>query len=119
MAVHILSIKNLDERLKKRDKSLVKEIAENKIKGKRKNFYSFATKYCANHNENFPIYDSKAEKSLKHFRNKKKGFNFATKELKDYEKFCKIIENFKASYNLTECSYSDLDKFLWLRGKEL
>ena len=69
--------------------------------------------------ENFPVYDSKVEKSLKHFRNKKKGFNFAVKDLKDYEKFCNIIENFKTAYNLTEYSYSNLDKLLWPLGKEL
>ncbi|UTW70364.1 hypothetical protein KHA80_07545 [Anaerobacillus sp. HL2] len=38
---------------------------------KKKNFYSFATKYCSHHNPlDYPIYDSYVDEVLRHFRNR-------------------------------------------------
>ncbi|MBP3772244.1 MAG: hypothetical protein J6I53_06075 [Treponema sp.] len=122
VAEHIFSIKNIDERLKAGDMDLVAEIARNRIKGKAKNFYVFATKYFAIHNDNFPIYDSKVEKALKHFRvksKKKAGLHFKNIDLLDYKEFCRVINDFRTIYNLQEFSMTDLDKYLWQVGKEL
>ena len=49
MGKHIYNL-NIDRRLKESDETLVNDIASVIIKGKRKNFYSFATKYCSHHN---------------------------------------------------------------------
>ena len=59
VAKRILSIKDLDKRLKSCDINLVSELEEVKIGDNKRYFYSFATKYCSHHNPiDFPIYDS-------------------------------------------------------------
>ena len=55
MAKHIVSIKNIDKRLKDGEENLVSEIAA--IPGiKNRVFYSFATKYCFRYNKFFKTY---------------------------------------------------------------
>lgn len=72
VAKHILSLKNIDERLKSYDPLLVSEIQKVSISDVEKNFYSFASKYCSHHNPNdYPIYDSYVDEVLRYFRNKK------------------------------------------------
>lgn len=63
---HIITVPNIDERLKNGDLSLVGEIAKVQMKdGNIRNFYSFASKYCSHHNvKAFPIFDSFIEKML-------------------------------------------------------
>jgi hypothetical protein len=39
-------------------------------------------------------------------------------ELSDYLNFKRTIEVFRETYGLTEFSFKELDKFLWLYGKE-
>lgn len=57
VAKHILTIPNLDNRLKQGDISLVDEIKEVTMSdGKKRDFYSFATKYCSHHNPNFFLF---------------------------------------------------------------
>lgn len=122
VAEHIFSIKDIDKRLKDGDMDLVAEIAENKIKGKKKNNYVFATKYFAIHNDNFPIYDSKVGKALKHFRVKSKrkaGLHFQNKDLLDYKNFCEVINDFRTIYNLQDISMTELDNYLWQLGRSL
>jgi hypothetical protein len=64
VAKHILKM-DIDQRLEKHDRLLVNELALVIIKGKQKNFYSFASKYCSHHvPEAFPIYDFFVEKML-------------------------------------------------------
>ena len=59
MSENILSIRDIDKRLSKGDKSLIPEIATLSFDDKKRYNYSFATKYCAYHQpEKFPIYDS-------------------------------------------------------------
>lgn len=116
VAKHIHSLK-IDDRLKKNDLTLVKDIAQNTINKKNKNFYSFATKYCSHHKpDNFPIYDKYVEKVLMYFK-KDKFAKFKKADLKDYEKFYTILLEFKKFYNITY-GLKDLDKYLWLLGKE-
>ncbi|MFI3211630.1 MAG: hypothetical protein R3Y64_11360, partial [Peptostreptococcaceae bacterium] len=67
---------NFDERVKLGDPTLVNDIALVTISGKQKNFYSFATKYCAHHSDEYAIYDSFVEKMLMYFKDKDKFFNF-------------------------------------------
>lgn len=118
VAKHILNL-NIDERLKRADETLVNDIANVTINGKRKFLYSFATKYCSHHlPKEFPIYDSYVEKVLMHFC-KKDGFSkFKREDLKDYLKFKNILIQFKSFYNLDEYNLKEIDKYLWQLGKE-
>lgn len=71
VAKHILNL-DIDNRLKSNDETLVNDIANLSINGKKKFFYSFATKYCSHHNPiNFPIYDSYVDKILNYYKKKR------------------------------------------------
>lgn len=118
VAKHIRSL-NIDERLKKHDESLVNDIANIEISGKKITFYSFATKYCSHHDPvNFPIYDSYVEKILVHFNKKDNFSKFTKKDLKDYAKFKKVLIDFKKYYGIDEYNLKDIDRYIWQLGKE-
>lgn len=118
VARHILEL-DIDDRLKNGDISLVNEIANNKISGKEKNFYSFASKYCSHHNqEEYPIYDYYVDQMLRHFRNVDVFFDFDNNDLKNYEKFKNILLKFREFYKLEKFSLKDLDRYLWQADKE-
>lgn len=118
VAKHILQ-KNIDPRLESSDYSLVNEIALISINEKKKNFYSFASKYCSHHKPNtYPIYDSFVEKMLLHYK-EQHGFDvFTNNDLKNYEHFVEIIKKFRCFYKLDEFSLKQIDIFLWLAGKK-
>jgi hypothetical protein len=118
VAKHILK-KDIDARLEATDYSLVNDIAQISIKGKTRNFYSFASKYCSHHKPNsYPIFDSFVEKMLLHYKSTD-GFNgFDERDLKNYEHFIEIIKSFQSFYKLEEYSLREIDIFLWLAGKE-
>lgn len=120
VAKHIYEL-NIDEKLKNGDLSLVSEVAQNTLGAKKKIFYSFATKYCARHQpEKFPIFDSKVCKVLCHFR-KMEPFTkvkFKNKDLKIYENFCGIYAEFINYFGLKGFSFAEIDKYLWMLGKE-
>ncbi|MGN1379240.1 MAG: hypothetical protein ACI4XR_02455 [Bacilli bacterium] len=83
VAKHIHSL-NIDERLKKHDESLVNDIANLEISGKKITFYSFITKYCS-------------------YFNKKDNFSkFTKKDLKYYAKFKTVLIDFKKYYGIDE-----------------
>ena len=116
VAEHIFEL-NIDDRLDDGDLTLVEDIADKKVLGRRN--YSFASKYCSHHNpEQFTIYDSYVDKVLRHFRRVDKFAKFKNADLKDYVKFRGILEEFKVYYSLEQYNLKDLDKYLWLLGKE-
>ena len=119
VASKIISIIDIDERLKKGDESLVSDISSVNINGKAQNFYSFATKYCSHHYpDKFPIYESFVEKVLMNF-NGKQGFKcFRKADLKDYTKFKSIICGFMDYYKLGEYTFKQIDRYLWQLGKK-
>ena len=118
VAKHILSL-DIDSRLKSGDQTLVNEIALVNTGTKKRNFYSFASKYCSHHYpEAFPIYDSYVDKMLRHYRKADKFNKFNNKDLKSYPKFINIIEALREFYNVNSYSLRQLDIFLWLAGKE-
>lgn len=118
VAKHILEL-NIDNKLKNGDTSLVNDIANVKISGVEKHFYSFATKYCSHHNpEDYPIYDSFVEKVLLHFKSKDKFDKFTSKDLKNYDTFKNVLIKFKKFYNIDEYNLKDIDRYLWQLGKE-
>lgn len=118
VAKNIYDLK-IDKRLKDGDPSLVNDIARVTISGKEKVFYSFASKYCSHHNNiEFPIYDYFVDRMLMYFKSKDKFAKFTKYDLKDYVKFKDILIRFKKFYNIDEYNLRDIDKYLWIAGKE-
>ncbi len=109
LAEHILKL-DIDSKLLIGDSSLVNEIAYLQIEGQKAiNYYTFATKYCHYHNSSYyPIYDSKVEKMLKHFRDINSFATFTIDKLKDYQTFKEVINNFKEYHGLSLFSNKDL-----------
>ena len=120
VAEHILSVKDLDKRLKAGDIKLVRELGNVKIGDNKRYFYSFATKYCSHHNPiAFPIYDSYVEKVLVYFNKVDKFSVFKRKDLKNYRKFKEILLDFQRFYKLERFNLKELDRYLWLLGKDI
>ena len=118
VAKNIYDLK-IDQRLKDGDASLVNDIANVEISGKPKYFYSFASKYCSHHNAvNFPIYDYFVEKMLMYFKKRDRFAKFVKDDLKDYIKFRNVLLEFKKFYDIDEFNLRDIDKYLWIAGKE-
>jgi len=119
VAKHIVAL-DIDRRLADNDLKLVNDMAivitgENKTR----NFYSFASKYCSHHKpEIYPIYDSFAEKILIHFNEMEQFHHFNKKDLKNYPDYKAVILMFQQHYGLTQYSLKEIDKYLWIKGKE-
>ena len=118
VAKHIRSL-DIDARLKAGDVTLVKDIQKISINGVEKNFYSFTTKYCSHHNPlEYPIYDSYAEKVLKHFRDRDGFSKFSNDDLKDYICFKGAQVDFGKFYDLAQYNLKQIDKYIWQLGKK-
>ena len=119
VAKHIISL-DIDERLNNSDITLVNDISKIEMdNGNIKNFYSFASKYCSHHKPlDFPIYDSFVNTLLKYFRDTDSFYEFKNKDLKDYVKFKNILIEFQKYYGLEQFNLKEIDKYLWLLGKE-
>ena len=132
MTAHILSIKDIDARLKAGDKSLVAEIAALELSNGDVRFnYSFATKYCAMHQPTkYPIYDSIVADTFEslfvqgylpkytYSRTKSKSPNtfkkgeFAAK-LKEYDFYVDLYKYFMELFDLTEFTVREVDAYIW------
>jgi len=122
VALKIYKITNFEDRIKSGDISLVDEIRKNVISGQEKDFYSFATKYCHNHNPNtYPIYDSFVEDMLIYYLDEEEpNKRYYRTKMKDYQYFKDSLDYLAKLWSLTEdYKYERLDKFLWKKGKEL
>lgn len=123
MAKHIQSLQ-IDEDLNCGDPRAVNRIAtghdiKSKKNNKEINFYSFATKYCNWHNlDKYAIYDSFVEKVLLAYKTKDNFSSFTKSDLKDFEKFKRVIESFLSYYGIINNGLKHIDKFLWIYGKE-
>jgi len=118
VAKNIFDLK-IDKRLQNGDPTLVNDIAKVNISGKDKFFYSFASKYCSHHNAlDFPIYDYFVDKMLWYFQKLDTFSNFKKDDLKDYIIFKKVLKDFKKFYDIDEFNLRDIDKYLWIAGKE-
>lgn len=132
MTAYILSIKDIDARLKAGDKSLVAEIATLKLTNGDVRFnYSFATKYCALHQPTkYPIYDSIVADTFEslfvqgylpkytYSRTKSKSPNTFTKgefaeKLKEYDFFVDLYKYFMELFDLTEFTVREIDAYIW------
>lgn len=117
VAKNIISITDFDNRLRQGDDLLVRDIAE--VDGR--NNYSFATKYCSHHQPTmFPIYDRYVADVLDALRKQyPEVMPFCHKdELKDYTTFRKSIDAIRDHFGLSDYTYKDIDRYLWLLGKE-
>lgn len=104
IAEHIFSLPYLDEDIAKRDINVVERIAKCG-----KNYVSFASKFCHFHNKpTFPIYDQYVCRALK----KLIGWKIS----KNYSEFFRVINQFRNDNALSNVSYEDIDKFLWMYG---
>lgn len=118
VAKHIVDL-DIDDRLAAGDLTVVNDIAKVEINGSQKNLYSFATKYCSHHNDKiYPIFDRYVERVLLYFRDKDGFFDFKKPDLKNCIKLCEIIKAFQAFYNLKSYTLKEMDKYMWLLGKE-
>jgi hypothetical protein len=117
VAKHIILL-DIDKRLRQNDLSIVNRIAQIKMKGdKNRNFYSFASMYCSHHKPNeYPIYDSFAVKMIT--QKADKFHDFKKEDLKVYSKYKEIILKFREFYKLSNFDLKQIDKYLWIRGKE-
>jgi hypothetical protein len=124
MSEHIQKLE-IDDGLINGDPIIVNKIAlghgiRSKKYNKEINFYSFATKYCNWHNsEHYAIYDSFVEKILLAYKKKDSFSNFYNLDLKDFIKFKQIIHDFMNFYGLNRQNLKEIDKFLWIYGKEI
>lgn len=118
VANHILSL-DIDNRLNNGDPTLVDDIANITIDGKKIRFYSFASKYCSHHRPyDYPIYDNYVDKILWYFKKRDNFEKFKRNDLKDYIKFKEILVSFAKFYNIEEYNLKDLDRYIWQLGKE-
>lgn len=116
VAKHILEL-DIDDRIAKGETSLVDELQNVNIQGKNHKFYSFASKYCSHHNpRDFPIYDNYVAKVLRHFRDVDKFIK--RKDLKTYKNFIETLDCFTNFYDLDGFSRKEIDRYLWLLGKQ-
>ncbi|PIR69184.1 MAG: hypothetical protein COU47_03710 [Candidatus Niyogibacteria bacterium CG10_big_fil_rev_8_21_14_0_10_46_36] len=117
MAEHIHSLKKIDQSLKNGDIKIVDKIA--KVDFADRIFYSFATKYSHWHNpEEYPIYDQFVDKVLWGYQQQNKFSDFRRSDLKQFREFKRVLNEFRKHYKLSG-SLKEIDKFLWIYGKEL
>ena len=122
LAIHILGL-DIDTQLLNGDANAVNRIASGHgITNKNRTelyFYSFATKYCNWHNRDaYAIYDSFVEKVLIAYKKQDHFSEFIKSDLKDFSSFKRIIEDFISYYDLSDYNLKEIDKFLWIYGKE-
>lgn len=55
---------------------------------------------------------------LIYFKKKDKFSDFKNEDLKDYFKFRNVLMKFKKFYDIDKYNLRDIDKYLWIAGKE-
>jgi hypothetical protein len=115
---HIYSL-NIDLALQSGDPELVPMIAKVKLSKGPRTFYSFATRYCSLHYpDRFPIYNDPADKALWGYHEQDHFGRFYHKDFLKYTRFKNILLTFQEVYHLRDFSFKEIDKYLWLTGKE-
>ena len=120
VANHITNL-DIDSAIERGDAEIVDRIARVKFKEKIRRNYSFATKYCFWHRPNsYPMYDWRVDYCLWEYRvqDPARSFQFKRTDLRNYDEFRKIVDNFKVCYGLTDFTYREIDKFLYHLGGE-
>jgi hypothetical protein len=118
VADHIFRL-DIDAAIKDGKPEAVHRIARVQLDKGTRNNYSFATKYCAWHNsDSYPIYDGFVSQMLWEYRKQDHFDKFDRQDLGQYERFKNVLLRFRSHYQLESFSVKDIDKFLWLAGKE-
>lgn len=118
MAQHIQSL-NIDPELRRKSTNVVNAIAKARLGNKERNCYSFATKYCSWHDQcNYPIFDKFVEAVILQYRRLDSFTSFRKQDLKDYGSYKRILTDFRTFYGLQRFTFKELDKFLWMYGRE-
>jgi hypothetical protein len=119
VAKHITGL-DVDKKLSEENLGLVNEIAAITLPdGKKRNYYSFATKYCSHHNHLvYPIYDSYVERMILYFKEKDAFYKFGNSALRNYPEYRNILIKFSDFYGLNKFDLKKIDKYLWQAGKE-
>jgi hypothetical protein len=118
MAEHIQAL-DIDEDLERGSPEIVDRIANATFSEKPRRVYSFATKYCSWHDQqSYPIYDSFVEKVLVEYRNRDAFHDFKKADLRKFRVYKDVLQALQRRYGLERYSFKELDKALWLLGKE-
>ncbi len=118
VAKRILSLR-IDDRLAVGDLMLVEDMKNVTMRDRTKQLYSFASKYCSHHRPDvYPIYDRYVDQVLCRFRDTDAFAVFEKNELKYYPRFVNVLRQFQQHFGLQEFSLKELDRYLWLLGKE-
>lgn len=118
VAEHIVHL-DIDPLLGAGAEEAVGLVAHVQLGGKVRNNYSFATKYCAWHKpDDYPIYDSFVDQMLWGYRKQDAFTVFQRQALWDYCEFKRVMARFREHYHLAAFRLRDIEKFLWLAGKE-
>jgi hypothetical protein len=83
--------------------------------------WSFASKYCSWHRQDaYPIWDSRVKRYLQRLRQKTHlEFLGTNPDLWNrYAEFVKMISDLRNHYMLGAISFKDIDKFLYIHGRE-
>lgn len=123
LANDIISIPNIDIRLKSGDLTLVPDIAN--AGNKQKTYRSFATKYCACHNPKaYPIYDRIVRKYLAEVISKgnlppySESVNTIIQNMMNsYAYYVKVYDAFIKMYHLSSMTYRQVDLYIWVAHK--
>lgn len=124
MTKHIAEIESQQNYFSKEDDPILIVNELRRIEGYQ-NSYSFATKYVAwtFRDKNIPIVDGYVKKLLYSINKKSKEACFHEKltwnDLEDYPTYCEVYKSFVEHFKLDKYSYKQIDKYLWLYGKEL
>ena len=116
VASHIMSIPNIDARIKCGDVTVVDDVASVNHNGKLLTHFSFATKYCSFHQpQKFPIFDSFIAEC---FSQLSKNNYFQKKFPKNtirncYSDFKKFYDEFMTNQPALPKDYKEVDRYLW------
>jgi hypothetical protein len=119
VARHIhTDIPNIDTGLAAGSPEVVSQIAKVDIQGKHYNLYSFATKYCSQHNPAaYPVYDLRIEHYLCNLQKVSPFRAFSHADLLLYPKFIDLMAAFRDSFGLGAFSFHEIGKFLRQQGE--
>ena len=118
MAEHIVAV-GVDKYLTEKSPDVVDLIAHATIGGKKRCFYSFASKYCSFHDpETYPIYDSVVWWMLQQLRKARKIRKFKDSELDHYSGFQRLMIEIRDKLEMTDLSLRQFDKAFWIIGKQ-
>jgi hypothetical protein len=119
MARHIQSLE-IDGELALGSPEVIDRIAKLTVRGTTIRHYAFATKYCSWHSPNqYPIFDNLVERLLWQYQCHYNFYNFKRPDLHQYSRFREIFISFQLYFGLQQCTFKDIDKFLWFYAKEL